>query len=300
MKVMANFLFIDDSGSKQWDIPYSRDFVDNPPARTPQNLDFWRKNYFVLAGLHIDTDTMALLNPIINQKKEQFFGTKHVELHSVNLRNQHKAKKEYLDKFNIPLDSLRSFVDDFWYPIFLQYELQLIAIIIDKRYYKNPRHEGKTPLEIAVEALFDRTELHPHSDCRIIFDQMDSQIRSTKRDQGKILRISSTKINLNDGKFEDKYHHVSVGFEKSANSNFLQLADMVAYNVWRQFVDYGNEWDNHSPNYDEHHKLPTYSYFERISRSFYCDNKNKVNGFGIVKLPDPNNKMRGWYIEPQE
>lgn len=35
-----------------------------------------------------------------------------------------------------------------------------------------------------------------------------------------------------------------VSFDNSANSNFLQLADIVAYNVWRQFVEYGDEWDN--------------------------------------------------------
>ncbi len=295
---MANFLFIDDSGSKQWDTPYSREFVDSPPARTSQNRAFWQKNYFVLAGLHINTDTMSKLNPLINQEKQRVFGTKYVELHSANLRNKHRIRKDYLDRFNVSQDDLRQFIDSFWYPLFSQYDLQLIAIIIDKRYYKNPRHEGKMPLELAVETLFDRTELHPHNDCRIIFDQMDSQIRTTKRDQGKILRISDTKINLNDGKFADKYHHTSVGFEKSANSNFLQLADMVAYNVWRQFVDYGNEWDNHSLNLDEHHKLLTYPYFERISHKFYCNKDGRVNGFGIVKLPDPSNKKRGWYIEP--
>ena len=296
---MANFLFIDDSGSKEWDTPYSRDFVDNPPARTNQNRSFWQKNYFVLAGIHVNTDTMQTLNSLINIEKKRLFGTKEVELHSANLRNIHRIHKDYLDKFGITQDELRTFIHDFWYPLFLNFDMQLIAIIVDKRYYKNPRHEGKTPLEIAVEALFDRTELHPHSDCRIIFDQMEDQIRSTKRDQGKVLRIAGTKINLDDGKFEDKYHHTSVGFESSASSNFLQLADMVAYNVWRQFVDYGDEWDRHSkPN--EHHKLPTYPYFETISRKFYCSRDQRVNGFGIVKLPDPNNKVRGWYIEPTQ
>lgn len=300
MYSMANFLFIDDSGSKQWDTPYSKDFVEHPPARTTQNRNFWEKNYFVLAGLHINSDTMAVLNPLINAEKERVFGTKFVELHSTNLRNKYRQRKDYLEKFNISADDLRDFIENFWYPIFEQYDMQLISIIIDKRYYKNPRHEGKTPLEIAVEALFDRTELHPHNDCNIIFDQMDSQIKSTKRDQGKILHISNTQINLDDGKFANKYHHTSARFEQSATSNFLQLADMVAYNVWRQFVDYGDEWDKHSPNFDEHRKLPSYSYFDKISSKFYHNPKGRVNGFGIVKLPDPNNKIRGWFVEGED
>lgn len=50
---MRNFLFIDDSGSKDWDTPYSFEFTYKPPTRTEQNINFWEKNYFVLAGLQI-------------------------------------------------------------------------------------------------------------------------------------------------------------------------------------------------------------------------------------------------------
>ena len=265
---MSNFLFIDDSGSKEWKTPYSRDFVIHPPARTAQNLNFWRENYFVLAGIHITSDTMATLNPVIDQEKLRVFGTKNVEMHSVNLRNPYKMKKEYLEKYDITLDQLRDFIENFWYQIYTDYDIQIISIIVDKRYFKNVRHEGKTPLEIAAEALFDRTELHPHKECSIIFDQMDSQIKSHKHDQGKVFEIASTKINLEDGKYKNKYSHTLVSFDNSANSNFLQLADIVAYNVWRQFVEYGDEWDNHSPE-GEHRELPVYPYFERISNCFY-------------------------------
>lgn len=294
---MSNYLFIDDSGSKEWRTPYSRDFIDNPPARTKQNLDFWRGNYFVLAGIHITSDLMATLNPLINKKKLEVFGTQYVELHSSNLRNPYQIRKQYLDKYHITNDMLREFIDNFWYPLFENNPIQIIAIIVDKRYFKNFRHiDGKTPLEIASEALFDRTELHPHKDCNIVFDQMDDHIKSAKRDQGKVFEISNTKINLADGKYKNKYSHTSVSFESSANSNFLQLADMVAYNVWRQFVDYGDEWDNHSP-IGEHRKLPTYPYFERVSQNFYHSDKNMLNGWGIVKLPDPhNNWLKGWNL----
>lgn len=292
---MDNFLFIDDSGSKHWEVPYSRDFVDNPPARTDSNRLFWQQNYFVLAGIHVRREVMAVLNPLIDKKKKEVFGTKHVELHSVDLRI--KMKQKYLGPYNISKEQLVEFIDGFWYPLFNEYDMQLVAVIVDKRYYKNPRHENKTPLEIAVETLFDRTELHPHRDCQIVFDQMDSQIKSHKRDQGKIFQIADTKIDLQDGKYRNKYSHTSVRFEKSASSNFLQLADMVAYNVWRQFVDFGDEWDNHSM-FGKHRVLPTYSYFEKISSNFYHGDNNRVNGYGIVKLPDPfNGSVKGWHIK---
>lgn len=295
---MGNYLFIDDSGSKEWKTPYSKDFVDNPPARTAQNLDFWRGNYFVLAGIHISSKTMSILNPIIDQAKIKTFGTKNVELHSSSLRNPHQMRKQYLDKYNITPEELRNFIEDFWYPIFKNYSIQTIAIIVDKRYFKNARHSDTTPLEIAAEALFDRTEIHPNNDCHIIFDQMDSEIKSEKNLQGKVLKISDTKIDLANGKYKNKYNHSSATFEKSSNSNFLQLADMVAYNTWRQFVDYGNEWDIHSP-VGQHRNLPMYKFFEIISNNFYHNKKNRISGYGIVKLPDPFNKERGWIIKPE-
>ena len=292
---MSNYLFIDDSGSKHWDTPYAAEFVDHPPARTPQNYKFWRDNYLVLGGIHTDTETMRRLNKEVDKKKVEVFGTKYVELHASDLRYNLKRRKKYLEPFGITEEELRDFIINFWYPLFEKYNLQSIAVIVDKRYYSNPRHE-KTPLDIVAEGLFDQTELHPHRDCSIIFDQMDKQVKTEKRDQGKILKLARTKINLEDGRFADKYHHTSVGFEKSINSNFLQLADAVAYNTWRQFVDYGDEWEKHLD--EVHRQLPTYEYFAKIADSFYHRSEDgRVSGIGIVKLPDPNNRERGWNIE---
>lgn len=294
---MSKYLFIDDSGSKQWETPYSADFIESPPARTRQNRKFWQDNYFVLAGLFVDTGVMEAINKKIEDEKERVFGTKFVELHSSELRNPQRRKKKYLDKFGVSEAALKVFIDDFWYSLYDDYDVQLIAIVVDKRYFKNARHRDILPLEIAAEALFDRTELHTRKECKIIFDQMDSQIKSFRRDQGRVISIADTKISLDDGKYKNKYHHASVGFDSSQNSNFLQMVDMVAYNVWRQFVDYGDEWDIHSPD-GEHRKLPEYEYFTRIVKNFCHDNNNRLSGYGIVKLPDPfNNKQKGWHID---
>ena len=88
-----NFLFIDDSGSKDWETPYSDDFKKSPPIRNEANLNFWRRNYFVLAGLHISANDLKKLNPEINKAKIKCFGTKHVEIKSDWLRNPDQRKK---------------------------------------------------------------------------------------------------------------------------------------------------------------------------------------------------------------
>lgn len=281
---MSSFLFIDDSGSKQWDTPYSGDFVDHPPARTTQNRTFWQNNYFVLAGIHLDIALMRELNPKINAEKLRVFGTKHVEIRSVHLRNPEKRQKHYLDAFGITETTLKEFVEQFWYDIFETHtdQIQIQAVILDKRYYKNPRVENK-PLELATQALFDRVELHPNRQCTIVFDQMDAQIKSKTRDQGQILKISDKTIDLDS--FRDKYSHTSVSFEKSHHSNFLQLADTAAYNVLRQFIEFGDSWEGLEDS------LKMYPYFDRISKNLYCHpTTQQVKGYGLIKLPDPKGK----------
>ena len=75
-----------------------------------------------------------------------------------------------------------------------------------------------------------------------------------------------------------------MSFEKSDSSNLLQLADTVAYNVWRQSVDNGLRWDQDTGD----PALKMYEHFERISDYFYANpENNQVKGYGIIKLPDP-------------
>lgn len=273
-----HFLFIDDSGSKDWDTPYAKSFIESSPVRNTQNFNFWRGNYFVLAGLHISEKAIINLNPEINKIKTEYFGNKHVEIKSVWMRNPKQRKKRYLEQYGISEYKLKEFIEKKWYRIFEKNKsaIQIQAFILDKRYYKRRDY---TPLQRLIQVLFDRIELHPHRDCIIVFDQMDSQIKSITHNQGQILKISNKEIDL--GSFQSKYSHFPPRFEKSKNSNFLQLADTVAYNIFRQFVDYGDFWEDNNKG-----TLKTYSFFERIADNFY--NKNgRIAGFGIVKVPDP-------------
>lgn len=278
---MSSFFFIDDSGSKEWDTPYAKEFVDNPPTRTSANRQFWEKNYFVLSGLYISHELVAELNPLIDGFKKHFFGTKHVEIKSVHLRNPDKRKKYYLEPYNITEEQLRDFTENYWYKVFEGHkqDLQLQAFVLDKRYFKNKR-QSYVPLELISQVLFDRVELNPNRQCSIVFDQMDSQIKSVRHQQGKIIRIANKEVDLKS--FHQKYSHTEVKFEKSSISNFLQLADTAAYNVLRQFVEFGDEWGSSSVQPSQ-----TYSYFARVSDNFYCGGKTQQKeGYGVIKIPN--------------
>jgi hypothetical protein len=70
----------------------------------------------------------------------------------------------------------------------------------------------------------------------------------------------------------------NVSFRDSKLDERLQLADLVAYAVYRQFMDYGPNWEKPAK------PLPTYEYFGRLAPKFR-NHKGRVQGYGIAKFP---------------
>jgi hypothetical protein len=186
-------------------------------------------------------------------------------------------------------DRLRAFTER-WYEIISDNReyLKFQAFVLDKRFYGTARARG-VPLQLLSQVLFDRIEKHVAPEVAIIFDQMDKEFRSEKGIQGDILKVSDRVVNL--GSFHERYSHVRPRFEKSCNSNFLQLADTAAYNVYRQFVDLGHLWDSAGNS-----RLQLYPYLARMKESFYLGPEGLLSGYGIVKAPSPS---RPRWIVPQ-
>ena len=69
-----------------------------------------------------------------------------------------------------------------------------------------------------------------------------------------------------------------LSFKDSRHDERLQLADLVAYAVYRQFLDYGPDWEDPSK------PLDLYEYLGRVFKTL-CNNDGVVSGYGIVKFP---------------
>lgn len=80
----------------------------------------------------------------------------------------------------------------------------------------------------------------------------------------------------------------------SSHSDLVQVADLAAYNVHRQFRDFGEEWELGG----DQQRLPTYPYFQRIIGKFRTGDGGRVQGYGIAKVPLINRVV--WQLTKEE
>jgi len=265
-------IFIDDTGSKQFHTPYN--------LQWEQQLNAWIKyrnfaenNFFVLTAVAIDIKILNQLNLDINKLKIAYFGTSKVELKSVYLRNKQKQKERYLNKYNIKLTDLHEFIN-FFYEILLkaQGNIHVISVVFNKMAFSEQKRSipDGNPFLKTTQVLFDRIA-YLNSPVELVIDQMESSLKATKGKNGAMFKIYLKKENFKTD-FKVNYENLSkIVFKKSSNDNFLQVADIFGYNIFRQFVDHGLNTD------------VKYSFFEKILPLIeYKD--EEILGKGLVVL----------------
>lgn len=281
-------VFVDESGKKEYITPYSKDFIESPPEFEKYE-NFWWDNYFVLCGIRIKQKDLSLINSQINRLKKQYFKTQKVEVKSDWLRNPYQRKKRYLNPYKISSESLDKFGEQFINIISKNREIiKIIAIVFDKRYYgdaKRQRAEGK-PLLKSTQVLFERIQFAGNYNI-VIFDQMESSLKITVGQQGKILKVFQKNEGMEKIYVEEYDKIADIKFMESKNENFLQIADVCAYNVFRQFVSFGREWSGFFKTKNGTSRMRVYPYFDSIRCNFYFNPRTKqVRGYGLICLPD--------------
>ena len=276
-------VFVDDSGKKEYLSPYSKEFIDNPPD-AESYLQFWRDNYFVLCGVKIAIGDIAVINGAINALKQKYFNTHKVEIKSDWLRNPKQRNKYYMSGFEITEPMLLEFTNEL-YELIAAYKgkMKFVAIVFDKRFYGHAKRKmpDGTPLVKCTQVLFERLQ-YLEDECVVIFDQMEDHLKINKGDHKKILKISQT-----GGDFENVYVKrfnkiIDVEFKKSSIENFIQIADVCAYNIFRQFVEYGRQWQTKDAQ-----TMSMYPYFYKIRCNFQTHPvTGKVVGIGLSCIPN--------------
>jgi hypothetical protein len=283
-------IFIDDSGKKEYVTPYSKDFLDKPPE-FDQYPTFWWNDYFVLAGVRVKQEDIGKIDTEISSLKERYFYTHQIEVKSDWLRNPDQRKKHYLDLLKISPEKLNAFGEKF-VDIIANHkkDLKIIAAVFDKRYYGNSKrqiNEGN-PLLKTTQILFERIQFAGNYNI-VVFDQMESSLQIKSGQHGKILKVLQENEGL-EKIYVEKYDAISdIKFAESSKENFLQIADICAYNIFRQFVQYGREWGGCKKDNLGKRKMTPYHYFDRIRCNFFYNPLNmQVRGYGLVCIPDIN------------
>lgn len=235
----------------------------------------------------LTTEGAGHLTSEIVQRKLNCFGTEAVEIKSNWLRIPYERERRYLEPFGITDERLTQFVDEY-YEAIDGAELSFLAAVVDKKHMQEDYAKPWYAPALAYEVLLQRVqnEIPAGSGVSITIDDMTgatphgNQFKANLTKQHMKLKLYGSALMKG---FSFPCLRRRPAFVDSAQSHLIQVADIVAYNVNRQFIEYGEQWEDTSLT-----KLPTYGYLDRMSHKFRKDSEGRIQGYGIVKFP-----MRG-------
>jgi hypothetical protein len=243
--------------------------------------------HFVFAGLLVTVEEERKATAGLRLVKRAVFKTDTVEIKSNWLRLEHERKARYLEKFNLSKAQLDDFVERY-YRVVLDSDLKLVACVVDKVHMREDYgDQAWYPPAAAYELLLQRVhadveDCGPGRCVSVIVDDMTgatpkgNQYRDNLRRHHAQLKQTGSYLyrgirfpRLRDLRFVD-----------SKRSELIQVADLVAYNVYRQFRDHGEEWEQSGLR-----TLPCYDWFARILPKFRTGPNGRIQGFGVGKIP---------------
>ena len=223
------FFYFDESGSRDLSVG------------TPENPTHL---YVVLAiGMHerqwrrfetaISKQKLALINRL-QQDCKMSFELADCEIKSNWIRNQKEREERSPFLSAISKDDREQLISTYFQQLFDR-RLVVMATVIDKRElsgYKNPDILHETAYELILEGIqYYMNESHSKHNALIVMDHMDKRLnRAIAMKQASLLRSGNKNM-----KFPAVVEYPF--FVNSELSNGVQLADLLAYNVYRAFRD---------------------------------------------------------------
>jgi len=239
--------------------------------------------YFVLTALGVQGQHWKALNGAVLTLKQTYFNDFGVEIKSNWLRMPDERQRRYLDRYAIDAVALRAFTDKL-YNVLLAYDVVIIAAVIDKQQMQRQYVSPQSPSSLAYRLLFERIEKYlanrPQTDYGIVIFDKITKLEVEKQGYEDLLSRQHQRY-LEKGTDFQQIDHIVEGllFIPSFENNLLQLADLCGYNVYRQFVDHGDEWDRRGVF------SGCYPYFERIEPKLHRSPTGDYKGWGIKKFP---------------
>jgi len=279
-------LFVDDSGNREYD-------------RARNYTDSGRTRHFVYGSILGEADALSRFATRLQELKVATFGTADVEVKSTWLRIPKEREARYLTRFGITDDALTLFTDG-CYEVIRRAPIELLAVVIDKLHMQEEYPAPYYPPTVAYEYLLQRAAQALPADATLAVTVDDISGKTPKHNEYKeLLRRHHEQLRQRGSRHQPRISfaclRTPVRFMLSQHSDLIQAADIVAYNVYRQFRDHGDDWEQQGP---QGRTLPMYPYFSRISSKFRRHPSGRVQGFGIVKVP--LRQRVHWAVSPRE
>lgn len=242
-----------------------------------------------LPAVVVPDEAIPAVNRRMVEIKRQTFGTPSVEVKSTWLRYPRDRQRRYLDPYGITSETLDAFGLRIMrvFGEFLD-TIRIIACVFDKRYYRD--RERSDPFCCACQGVLERIQFYMQDLgewCTLAADQMEDGLSITRGRNGELISVYRNTRQMKHVYVPEYYRVRDVRFRRSRDENLILLADLAAYNVYRQFVEYGVDWDDRSRS-----SVPMYPYFEALLGNL-LRYRGKAVGCGLVKLPDPAH--RRWF-----
>ncbi len=283
MMEATHLFFIDDSGTKEYA------YAPNTYNLSGSGVS----NYFVFCGILVPMKMAGVLASEVIKLKEKYFNDPSVEIKSHWLRRPEQRQIRYIDKYGVTEAQIAGFTIEI-YDLISASELELIASVVDKPQMEEDYPSPWYPPAVAYETLLMRVvcALREDENVNVIID--DTSGATPKGNKFKDnLRNHHAKLRKHGSQLRRSLNFKVLNTQKFVNSqtsHLVQLADLCAFNVHKQFQLYGNEWEDGSVS-----TLPMYEYFEKIESKFRHNDRGRIQGFGIVKMPA--RKQLGWTLD---
>lgn len=239
--------------------------------------------YFVVAGVVVSADDAEHLEDEIRGLKRAHWGAPDVELKSNWIRQPKERQKHYTDKFGIGLSEIDEFMKALvkWIN---RAPITFLAGVVDKHMmeekYASPHYAGGVAYTLLLQR-YQRLLEKRRSFGTVVFDDPSGKSPGgfewrilLQRQHAKLRRYGCPYTGM---EFEDVG---AMSFADSAASAFIQIADLVSYNTFRQFRDHGDEYDD-----PDARRLTLYDQFRQISGRFDCGSGEVFAGYGVAKWP---------------
>ena len=226
------------------------------------------------------------LEDALRELKRLTFGSSDVEIKSNWIRQPKERRTRYLERFGLQEEELKRFIDDY-YQLLVQAPLTLIAAVVNKRQLQEKYATPWYAPTVAYDVLLQRAVLAvpAGSTLAITIDNIGGKTPN-RNEYKRLLLAHHAELRARGSKLQKGLSFACLEnptrFVFSQDSNLVQAADLIAYNVHRQFRDYGEEWEQAG---DPPRPLPMYEPLARVVHKFRKNSQGRIQGYGIVKVP---------------